>query len=63
MYALTTRSLLECSAIVAETAALNLVGSDGNPYDQYEFSVRLEEAGDCVQKVHSRSNHSLYRTQ
>ena len=42
------------SAILAETDAINIYNSDDDPYDQYEFSVRLEEAGDCMQKARMR---------
>ena len=45
--------MLACarSAVLAETDSINRENSDGDPYDQYEFSVRLEVAGDCVRQV------------
>lgn len=38
-------------AILAETAFVNKATSDTDPYDQYEFSIPIENAGDCLEKA------------
>lgn len=42
---------LACSAILNENEFMNTYTSQQDPYDQYEVSIPLEVAGDCMAKV------------
>ncbi|KAK9908861.1 hypothetical protein WJX75_003902 [Coccomyxa subellipsoidea] len=44
-------TLTERQAILNENAFINKQTSDNDPYDQYEVSVPLETAGDCLKKA------------
>ena len=42
---------LACSAILNENEFMNTYTSQQDPYDQYEVSIPIEVAGDCMAKV------------
>lgn len=40
-----------CSAYLSESALASGLLSDADPYDQYEVSIPLQAAGDCLKLV------------
>lgn len=48
---LTNGTFLRRDSIVAETEVVNRATSDTDPYDQYEFSVTLEDIGNCIDEI------------
>ena len=48
---LTNGTFTRRDSILAETEFVNRATSDTDPYDQYEFSIKLEHVGDCMERV------------
>lgn len=53
---LTNGTFLRRDSILAETEFVNRATSDTDPYDQYEFSIKIENVGTCMEKA-SRQPH------
>ena len=48
---LTNGTFTRRDSILAETEFVNRATSDTDPYDQYEFSIRIEHVGHCMERV------------
>ena len=42
---------MTCSAYLSQTEEQNVASSNFAPYDQYEVSIPMDIAGDCLQMV------------
>ena len=48
---MSTGVVMVCSAYLSQTEQANQATSNFAPYDQYEVSIPMEIAGDCLQTV------------
>ncbi len=42
---------MSCSAYLSQSEQMNVASSNFAPYDQYEVSIPMDIAGDCLQMV------------
>lgn len=54
MSALSNCILISCSAYLSQSEEENVASSNFAPYDQYEVSIPMDIAGDCLQMVSHR---------
>ncbi len=50
---------MSCSAYLSQSEQMNVASSNFAPYDQYEVSIPMDIAGDCLQMVRRQQPFTL----